>query len=193
VKLRVPGRHNVLNALAALAIAMKLEIPFQKIAAALGEFGGVKRRFEIRWENKSTNQVIVDDYGHHPTEILATLAAARQIWSGRIVTVFQPHRYSRTLHCKQEFTQAFIDSDVVLITDIYAAGEEPIDGVSSQSLVDLLQKTSNKSDQVRYTGNLEQTRTEVLENFLPGDLVLCLGAGSITKLADQLSRSAASL
>ena len=193
VTLRVPGRHNVLNSLGAIGVAMKLEIPFQKISQALGEFGGVKRRFEIRWENKTTKQAIVDDYGHHPTEILATLAAARQIWKGRIVTVFQPHRYSRTLHCREDFSKAFGDSDVVLITDIYAAGEEPIEGVSSQSLVELLRKTARgsgkNSDQIRYSGDLEQTRSLILSGFLPGDLILCLGAGSITKLADQLSKS----
>ena len=193
VTLRVPGRHNVLNSLGAIGVAMKLEIPFQKIAQALAEFGGVKRRFEIRWENKITQQAIVDDYGHHPTEILATLAAARQIWKGRIVTVFQPHRYSRTLHCREDFSKAFGDSDVVLITDIYAAGEEPIEGVSSQALVELLRKRAQgagkKSEQIRYSGDLEQTRSQILAGFLPGDLILCLGAGSITKLADQLSKS----
>lgn len=137
--------------------------------------------------------MIVDDYGHHPTEVLATLAAARQIWKGRIVTVFQPHRYSRTLHCREDFAKAFIDSDVVMITDIYGAGEEPIEGVSAQSLVELLRKTAKsngmESEQICYTGDLEQTRAQILSAFKPGDLILCLGAGSITKLADQLSKS----
>lgn len=192
ITLRVPGRHNVLNALAAIAIAAQLEIPFETIARALHEFGGVKRRFEIRWQNPGTQQAIVDDYGHHPTEITATLSAARQIWKGRIVTVFQPHRFSRTLHCRDEFAPAFRESDVVLLTDIYPAGEEPIEGVSSESLTELLRRSATHPDQIRYTGNLEKTRNEVLDGFKPGDLILCLGAGSITQLAEQLSRSQSS-
>jgi UDP-N-acetylmuramate--alanine ligase len=186
VSLRVPGRHNVLNSLAAVAIARKLDVPFSKIAQGLKEFGGVKRRFEIRWDNPSTRQLIVDDYGHHPTEVLATLAAARQVWPGRIVTVFQPHRYTRTLHCREEFSKAFKDSDVVMITDIYAAGEDPIEGVTAQSLADLLRAGSKTPGDIFYTGDLEKTRAQVLDVFKPGDLVLCLGAGSITKLADLL-------
>lgn len=189
ISLKVPGTHNVLNALGATVIALKLEIPFEKISTALAEFRGVKRRFETRWENASTQQKIVDDYGHHPTEVLATLAAARQVWKGRIITVFQPHRYSRTLHCRDEFAKAFKDSDVVLLTDIYAAGEDPIEGVSSQSLAEVLRRSSSNPEQIRYSGDLDSTRGEVLKEFKPGDLVLCLGAGSITKLADQLAQS----
>ncbi len=189
VSLRVPGIHNVLNALGATAIALKLEIPFEKIAAALGEFRGVKRRFEVRWENTATQQKIVDDYGHHPTEVLATLAAARQVWKGRIITVFQPHRYTRTLHCREDFAKAFKDSDIVLLTDIYAAGEEPIEGVTSESLAEILRRSAAHPEKIRYSGDLEKTRSQVLKEFKPGDLVLCLGAGSITKLAEQLAQS----
>jgi UDP-N-acetylmuramate--alanine ligase len=189
VRLKIPGRHNVLNSLGAIAIAVKLGVEFEKISEALGGFCGVKRRFEIRWEDLKTKQAIVDDYGHHPTEVKATLAAARQIWPGRVVTVFQPHRYTRTLHCREDFMHAFKDSDLVMITDIYSAGEDPIDGVTSESLVALLRQVSLGSQQIFYTGDLERTRLEVLGHFKAGDLVLCLGAGSITKLADQLSLS----
>ena len=185
IQLKVPGRHNILNALAAVAISMKLGIDFKVISRALLEFNGVKRRFETRWENLETRQRVVDDYAHHPTEIQATLAAARQVWKGRIVSIFQPHRYSRTLHCQKEFLKAFSDSDVVMITDIYAAGEDPIEGITAQSLVELLRHSFHGS--VSYSGDLETTKQRVLAEFKKGDLVLCLGAGSITKLADQLS------
>ncbi len=185
VRIRVPGKHNVLNALAAIALSTRLDISFEQIVKGLDEFGGVRRRFEVKWENTSTRQLVVDDYGHHPTEVLATLAAAKQIWPGRIVTVFQPHRYSRTLSCRDEFAKAFKDSDVVMVTDIYAAGEDPIEGISGEALAKIL-ATSKGSDRVFYTGDLEKTRVRVLEMFQPGDLVLCLGAGSITKLSDLL-------
>ena len=138
----VPGTHNALNALAAIAIGMHLKIPFEKIANGLQEFCGVKRRFEIRWQDPMRNRVIIDDYGHHPTEIAATLAAARQYWKGRIVTVFQPHRYTRTLHCRDGFLSAFRNTDELWVTDIYAAGEDPIPGVDSRSLVQDIQKVS---------------------------------------------------
>jgi UDP-N-acetylmuramate--alanine ligase len=191
VLLQVPGRHNILNALSTVAIALKLEIPFEKIAAGLGLFGGVKRRFETRWQNLETKQAVVDDYAHHPTEVLATLAAARQVWPGRIFTVFQPHRYSRTLHCAPEFMTAFKDSNLVYVTDIYAAGEDPIEGVTSKNFVADLQRHVNTDQKVKYSGDLEATKAAVLGQFKPGDLLLCLGAGSITKLAEQLAVHAA--
>lgn len=183
VQIQVPGRHNVLNALGAITISIQLGIPFEKIAQALSEFGGVRRRFDVRWRDEKRKRLIVDDYGHHPTEIAATISAAKSFWTGRIVTVFQPHRYSRTQHCKEGFLSAFQDSDVVLITDIYAAGEEPIDGVDAQSLVDAIRK---KGKEVIYVGDLERAKREALSRFKDGDLVICLGAGSITRLAEML-------
>jgi UDP-N-acetylmuramate--alanine ligase len=193
VTLQVPGRHNILNALSAVAISLKLEISFEKIASALGQFGGVKRRFEKRWENLQTKQAVVDDYAHHPTEILATLAAAKQVWPGRIFTVFQPHRFSRTLHCAPEFMTAFKDSHLVYVTDIYAAGEDPIEGVTSKNFVADLQRHSFEGQTVKYSGDLEATKAAILGQFKPGDLLLCLGAGSITKLAEQIAVHAASI
>lgn len=181
VRLRVPGRHNVLNALATAVVAVKLGISFDKIAEGLESFRGVRRRFEIRWESSKKKQLVVDDYGHHPTEVQATLAAARQIWKGRIITIFQPHRYSRTLHCQKEFAGAFKESDVVLISDIYAAGEDPIEGVTGQWL-------ASKIGGASYAGDLEKAKTRLLAEIKPGDLILCLGAGSITKLAGELSK-----
>jgi UDP-N-acetylmuramate--alanine ligase len=187
VTLRVPGRHNILNSLAAVAIGMKLGLSFEKISESLHEFRGVKRRFEVRWENIDTRQLVIDDYGHHPTEIIATLAAAKQVWSGRIVTVFQPHRYSRTLNCQQDFLKAFHDSDVVMITDIYGAGEDPIEGVSADKLAKALRGVAKPHQVIEYSGDLNSTKMSVLAQFTEGDMILFLGAGSITKLAEQIS------
>ena len=186
VGLQVPGEHNVLNALSTIAIGSKIGIPFDQIVQGLWEFRGVKRRFEVRWESAERQQVIVDDYAHHPTEIAATLAAARAYWKGRIITVFQPHRYSRTIHCRDGFLSAFRKTDVLFMTDIYAAGEDPIEGVSAPELVSAIRKTSNESQMIEYTGNLEATRESLLKILQPGDLVLCCGAGSISQLAQQL-------
>ncbi len=187
VKLNVPGRHNVLNALASIAIALNLGLSFDVASLALGAFHGVKRRFEVRWEDIAREQVVVDDYGHHPTEIAATLAAARGYWKGRIIAIFQPHRYSRTLHCHEGFLSAFKDADLLFLTDIYAAGEDPIDGVSSQSLADAIRLAVPAEKTVTYVGDLEKARDQVSLITQSGDLIICLGAGTITRLPDQLA------
>jgi UDP-N-acetylmuramate--alanine ligase len=186
VHLSVPGRHNVLNALACITIALGLEIPFEAIAEGLQQFKGVKRRFDIRWRDVEERRAIVDDYAHHPTEIAATLEAARGFWSGRIISVFQPHRYSRTLNCKDGFLTAFHESDAVLISDIYSAGEDPISGVDSESLVAEIKKVARPEQDIIYSGDLNSTREVLSRIFKDGDLILCLGAGSITKLPDQI-------
>ncbi|MGK5081955.1 UDP-N-acetylmuramate--L-alanine ligase [Bdellovibrionota bacterium FG-1] len=186
VRLHVPGEHNVLNALAAVAIGMHMGIDFSMIARGLEQFKGVKRRFEIRWQDQAGKRVIVDDYAHHPTELAATLAAARGYWPGRIITVFQPHRYSRTLHCRDGFLSAFHKSDVVLITDIYAAGEDPIEGVDSARLVAAIRKVANPGQEIVHVGDLLSAGDEVLKRMTSGDLVLCCGAGSITRLPERL-------
>jgi UDP-N-acetylmuramate--alanine ligase len=186
VRLNVPGKHNVLNALAAVAIGLHMEVSFEMVAKGLEAFRGVKRRFEIRWRDDDGKRVIVDDYGHHPTEIAATLAAARGYWPGRIITVFQPHRYSRTQHCREGFRTAFAASDIVLITDIYAAGEDPIPGVDARSLAAEIRAASRPGQEIVHVGDLADARDAVLARFLPGDLVLCCGAGSITRLPENL-------
>jgi UDP-N-acetylmuramate--alanine ligase len=186
VELSVPGKHNVLNALASIAIALQLEIPFDLIRKGLKEFRGVKRRFEIRWQDLARNQVIVDDYGHHPTEITATLEAARNYWPGRIVAVFQPHRYTRTMHCRDGFLSAFAQSDVLMVTDIYAAGEEPIPGVDAAVLVADIKKVARPQQEILYSGDLQATQNLINQFFKQGDLILCFGAGSITRLPEQL-------
>jgi UDP-N-acetylmuramate--alanine ligase len=190
IRLNVPGRHNVLNSLAAIALALELGLEFSAIAKGLAEFRGVKRRFEICWRDDSAKRLLVDDYGHHPTEVRATLAAARSYWKGRIITIFQPHRYSRTLHCQEEFLTAFADSDVLWMTDIYAAGEDPIPGVTAESLVAGIQKSGARSpSQIRYIGALTAAHDAALAGFTDGDLILCLGAGSITSLAARLAQA----
>jgi UDP-N-acetylmuramate--alanine ligase len=183
IEVNVPGRHNVLNSMAAAAIALRLGIPFEGVAAGLASFTGVKRRFEIRWQDTARKRVIVDDYGHHPTEVRATLAAARAYWPGRIVAIFQPHRYSRTVHCHREFIDAFRDADMLLMTDIYAAGEDPIPGVSAEALCRDIQAAGQAA---RHVGSLEAAASAVIGAMRDGDLVLCLGAGSITRLPDQI-------
>lgn len=187
IHLAVPGKHNVLNALAAVAVCVAgLGVPFDRVQAGLGQFAGVKRRFEVRWRDAKRNSVIVDDYGHHPTEVAATLEAARAFWPGRIVVLFQPHRYSRTLHCKDGFLSAFRHAQTVLIADIYAAGEEPIPGVSGASLAQNIQAVAGSGQEVEYVGALENARDALLSKMRDGDLILCLGAGSITRMPEML-------
>jgi UDP-N-acetylmuramate--alanine ligase len=187
IELKVPGRHNVLNALASIAIGLELGLGFNLIAEALGKFQGVKRRFDICWRDDSARRMIVDDYGHHPTEIRATLAAARASWKGRIITIFQPHRFTRTLNCHDGFLSAFADTDVLWLTDIYPAGEDPIVGVNSPALIDAIRAGGQGPPVMQYWGELTAAKTAALKNFTDGDLILCLGAGSITRLAEQLA------
>ncbi len=189
VRLNVPGRHNILNALASISIGMIFDIPFNLIAQGLREFFGVKRRFEIRYEDKIKNRAIVHDYGHHPTEILATLATAKNFWPGRIISIFQPHRYTRTLHCYSGFLSAFFQSDYVMITDLYAAGEDPIVDMNASTLVKDMKKIARPDQTILYTGDLKTTHDSAMKIFSDGDLILCLGAGSIDQLADQMSLS----
>lgn len=184
--LHVPGRHNVLNSLAAIAVAIRLGLPVESIRQGLRSFSGVRRRMEIRWQSAQRRRAIVDDYGHHPTEISATLAAVKTFWTGRIITVFQPHRYSRTQLCKEGFLHAFRDSDIVFVTDIYPAGEDPIEGVTSEALARDIGRAALPSGRVAYVGNLISAEKAVLNEFSDGDLVLCLGAGSVTKIAENL-------
>ena len=182
LRLQVPGLHNVANALAATAVGLDLEVPFAAVQRALAAFTGVQRRFQVKGEVGGV--LLVDDYGHHPAEIRATLAAARQGFARRRVVVFQPHRYTRTFHLYDEFLTAFDDADVLIVTDIYPAGEPPIPGVHARSLAEGIGARTGRD--VRYVGD----RTEVVEALLralrPGDLVLTLGAGDVGAIADQL-------
>ena len=178
-ELRVPGRHNVLNATAAVAIARQLEVSAEKIAEGLQHFRGVDRRFQHRGE--AGGVTVVDDYGHHPTEIQATLAAAREGGYARIHVVFQPHRYSRTFDLLDEFGGAFRDADTVILLPIYAASEEPIPGVTAELLAERIE-----GPHVECAAEFGSAVTAVVRHAREGDLVMTLGAGSVSQLAAQI-------
>jgi UDP-N-acetylmuramate--alanine ligase len=181
VRLRMPGRHHALNALAALAVAEDLEIPFRIAAHALEEFGGIHRRFEVRGEEGGV--LVVDDYGHHPEEIRATLRAAREGFTRRLVVAFQPHRYTRTRDLFAEFLDAFDDADVVLLTDIYPAGEERIEGVTTEALYQSLKRRGHLD--VHHVPAREALAERLTEIVRPGDLVLTLGAGDVHRTGEE--------
>jgi UDP-N-acetylmuramate--alanine ligase len=183
ITLRVPGLHNVYNSLAAIAVGFELEVPFTQIAEALGNFTGSGRRFQFKGEVGGV--LVIDDYGHHPTEVRATLAAAK-IGSGgrRIVVLFQPHRYSRTHDLMEEFARSFNNADTLFVTDIYAASEDPIEGVTAEALTGAIKRFGHKD--VRYVGPLESAATMIRDHVKPGDLVVTLGAGTVSRVSDQL-------
>ncbi|OGF16500.1 MAG: UDP-N-acetylmuramate--L-alanine ligase [Candidatus Eisenbacteria bacterium RBG_16_71_46] len=183
IELRVPGRHNVLNALAAVAVGLEVEVGFGQIAEALATFGGVSRRFETRGEVNGIR--VVDDYAHHPTEIRASLAAARA--AGRqVFALFQPHRYSRTGALREEFGLAFGDADRVWVLDIYPAGETPLEGVSGNTVVESARRQGARH--VEYAADPHQAAAAAAAAARPGDLVITLGAGDVGKLADEILR-----
>jgi UDP-N-acetylmuramate--alanine ligase len=182
VRLPLAGRHNVQNALATLAVALELEVPFASAAAALESFGGIERRFERKGEAAGVR--VVDDYGHHPAEVRATLAAAREVHPGRIVVAFQPHRYTRTRDLWDEFVGAFNDADVLVLTEIYAAGEDKIPGVEAAPLADAVRAHGHRD--VRFARDLDGVLAALVEIAQPGDLVVTLGAGSISSLGGRL-------
>ncbi len=183
IALPVPGKHNVYNALAATAVALELEISFEKIAEAFINFKNANRRFQFKGETQGIT--VVDDYGHHPTEILATLAAAKNSSGGRrTVVVFQPHRFSRTLELMDEFALAFNNADVVYVLDIYAASEQPIEGITAEVLSENIKKYGHKN--VNYIGDIKEAAEKVCKNLQDGDLVITLGAGSVTRLSDEI-------
>jgi UDP-N-acetylmuramate--alanine ligase len=183
IRLPVPGKHNVYNALAATAVALELEISFETISRAFAGFKNADRRFQLKGEVDGI--MVVDDYGHHPTEIVATLSAAKNSAGGRrTVVVFQPHRYSRTKELMDDFVVAFNNADILLILDIYAASEQPIEGISAEVLTENIKKYGHKN--VSYVGPLESATEQVCDQLRPGDLVITLGAGSITKLSDDI-------
>ena len=183
VNLRVPGMHNVYNSLAAIAVGFELEVSFEKISEGLNSFTGAGRRFQAKGEVNGV--LVVDDYGHRPTEVRATLAAAKLGSGGRrIVVLFQPHRYTRTHDLMQEFARSFNNADVLFITDIYAASEDPIEGVTSEALTNAIKRFGHK--EVNYIGGLENAATLLRDYVQPGDLVLTLGAGTVNRVSDQL-------
>lgn len=182
VELALAGRHNVANALAAIAVALELEVPFSAAAEALGAFGGIERRFQLKGEVLGVR--VVDDYGHHPAEVRATLAAARAVHDGRVSVVFQPHRYSRTRDLLGEFATAFNDADRLIVTDVFAAGEAPIAGADTPALVDAIRAHGHRD--VHHVPALDDIPDALVPDLRAGDLVITLGAGSIVQLGPKL-------
>jgi len=179
--LRVPGRHNLLNAIGAVAVGLEVGIPFPQIARGLEEFRGAERRFELRGEERGV--MVVDDYGHHPTEIAAVIAAARAGLDRRVVVVFQPHRYTRTRDLLDEFGRALGGADAIVLTDIYAAGEAPIAGATAEAVEQVVRKTGRPVTLVKA---LDDVPAAVARIARPNDLVITLGAGSIGTMPDRI-------
>ena len=180
--LRIPGRHNVLNATAAVTVALELEVKPDAIREALATFSGVDRRFQVR--GKERGITVVDDYGHHPTEIRATLDGARLCGFDRIHVLFQPHRFSRTFHLMDEFGRAFHQADSVFVLDIYAASEKPIEGVTAEALVGRIRQFGHHS--AEYVGTLARGEDRLLDVASAGDLVLTLGAGNVWQAGETV-------
>jgi UDP-N-acetylmuramate--alanine ligase len=183
-ELFVPGIHNVLNALGCIAMAAEIGLSYEQTVQGLREFKGVHRRFEIHYESTLSRQVLIDDYAHHPTEILATLKCARQFWPGRIVCVFQPHRYTRFLQCWNAFLTCFENADLLLVSQVYSAGESPIKRVTAESFVSAFNKQG--VHKAIASGDLLQTQKRIEGLVQSDDAILLLGAGSIHKIIAPL-------
>ncbi len=184
ITLNVPGRHNVSNAVGVIALATELGVPFAKIAEALETFRGARRRFEIKY--RSERYMIVDDYGHHPSEVKATLATAKNTGRKRVLCMFQPHRYSRTQKLKEEFGRAFHAADVAMIADVYPASEVPIPGVSGQTIVDEMIREGHEA--ASFQPDRKKLAQEIGRMLEPGDCVISLGAGNIHEAATLLTK-----
>jgi len=182
IHLTRPGRHTVYNALAAIGVALELDIEFSVIARALAKFDGVQRRLQVKGERDGI--LVVDDYGHHPTEIKATLDAVRDGWPDRrLVVAFQPHRFTRTKALFAAFQTAFHRADVLLMTDIYAASEEPIEGVTTEHLLAAIKRHGQRN--VHYVPTVEELPVAWERLLKEGDLLLTLGAGNIVRAGEQ--------
>ena len=180
--LNIPGAHNVLNATAAIAVGLELDVPLETIREALASFSGVDRRFQIRGTERGVT--VIDDYGHHPTEIRATLAAARACRYKRIHVLFQPHRYTRTDALMDDFARAFHQADTVHVMDIYAASEEPIEGVTADALAARIRAFGHRS--AHFVGSMEKGMDAVAAEAQPGDAIVTLGAGSVSQAGEGI-------
>ncbi|WP_026767697.1 UDP-N-acetylmuramate--L-alanine ligase [Selenomonas ruminantium] len=182
VSLNIPGRHNVLNALACIVTGLSMGVEFEKLAAGLAEFHGAKRRFQTK--GRANGVWVVDDYAHHPTEIAATLKAAKELNPKRLVCVFQPHRYSRTQLLHEEFGKAFVSADLLILTDIYSAGEAPIEGINGETILNEVRKQSGQD--VIYIPQRERLAKYLEDEVQDGDLIITMGAGDIYKTGEEL-------
>jgi UDP-N-acetylmuramate--alanine ligase len=176
-ELHVPGVHNILNATAAIAVGVGLDVSVEQIQSALASFAGVDRRFQLR--GTAAGVSVIDDYGHHPTEIRATLAAARECGYRKVHVVFQPHRYTRTQSLMDEFATAFENADSLFVLDIYPAGEQAIEGISAEALA---RRICEKGITARYVSSFEDAAAAVTTGVEEGDMILTLGAGSVSQL-----------
>lgn len=181
-ELNVPGVHNINNSLAAIAVARELDVDIEVIRSALREFSGVQRRFQIKGEEQGI--MVVDDYGHHPTEIRATLAAAKSGIGRRVVAVFQPHRYTRTYHLLDEFFTSFNQADGAVIMEVYAAGEQPIAGVSGRAIYEGIKRHGHK--EVSFIPDRDEVVNYLIRSLRKGDLLLTLGAGDVWKIGETV-------
>ena len=181
-KLRLPGVHNIANATAAVAVGLELEIPVETMREALEQFSGVDRRFQIRGTERGIT--VIDDYGHHPTEIRATLAAARACRYAHVHVLFQPHRYTRTQALLDDFARAFHQADTVHVMDIYAASEQPIAGVTSQALVERIQSFGHRG--AKFVGPMDAGIQSVIAAAASGDAIVTLGAGSVSQSGEKI-------
>jgi UDP-N-acetylmuramate--alanine ligase len=186
IRLRVPGRVAVLNSLAAVGVARELGLGPPEIAGGLESYSGVERRFQVKAD--AGGILVIDDYGHHPTEIRATLQTAKEAFGRRTVVVFQPHRYSRVHDLFEEFCRAFHQADVLLVTEIYAAGEDPLPDVSGKRLAEGIERHGHRH--VRFVEDLDQAFSLLASELQEGDLAMTLGAGSVTGLSDRLAEVA---
>lgn len=182
IKINVPGRHNVANSLAAVVVGVTVGLTFAQIAEGLSQFRGAKRRFQTK--ARLNGVWVIDDYAHHPTEITTTLLAARQTEPKRLICVFQPHRYSRTQFLREEFGRAFTTSDILIITDVYAAGEQPIPGINGEVLKEEIERQTGM--QVIYISDKDKIARYLSEIVEPGDLVMTMGAGNIYLVGEEL-------
>jgi UDP-N-acetylmuramate--alanine ligase len=181
VELIVPGAHNIKNALAVIALGMEMEINFDTISNGLKQFSGVKRRFEIK--GVFDDVMIVDDYAHHPTEVSATLRAIKNGWDRRLVTVFQPHLYSRTQNFYEDFARSFLISDVLIVTDVYPAREEPLAGVTGELITNMAKSMGHEN--VYWVEDKKRLIAAMKALVEPGDLVITMGAGDIWRICDE--------
>jgi UDP-N-acetylmuramate--alanine ligase len=178
----VPGIHNVYNSLAAIGVGLELDLKPEDIRGGLSEFSGVERRFQLRGDKNGI--MIIDDYGHHPTEIKATLRAAKSGWDRRLIAIFQPHRYTRTRDLLKEFATSFYDADILIITVIYPAGEPPIEGISGLKLFELIRGYGHKK--IIYIPQKAEIAEKVAPILRKGDMVITLGAGDIWKTGPEI-------
>jgi UDP-N-acetylmuramate--alanine ligase len=182
LRLHLPGRHSATNALAAVAVAHELEIPFAKVKEALGAFTGIHRRFEVKGEPKGV--LVIDDYGHHPTEIRATIGAIRDSWKRPLTVIFQPHRFTRTRDLFDEFLTAFEGADRLVLTEIYAAGEDPIPGATGEALYQAIKRKGHID--VDFVPDKNQIAAHLADKLQRGDIALTLGAGDIYRIGETL-------